>query len=186
MGASGRLAAGFDLVAFSGGKGMRGPQSAGLLLGRKDLIEAARMNAAPNGDTIGRGMKVNKEEILGMMAAIETYLKRDASGEWKEWERRAKVITGCIASVPTVKSEVYVPPIANHVPTVRLKWDKATLNLTADAVRKQLREGKPAIELVPASSPAADAMQEISVGIWQLQPGEVDVVAKRLKEVIKA
>ena len=177
---------GFDLVAFSGGKGMRGPQSAGLLLGRKDLIEAARMNAAPNGDTIGRGMKVNKEEILGMMAAIETYLKRDASGEWKEWERRAKVITDCVASVPTVKSEVYVPPIANHVPTVRLKWDKATLNLTADAVRKQLREGKPAIELVPSSSPAADAMQEISVGIWQLQPGEVDVVAKRLKEVIKA
>lgn len=176
---------GFDLVTFSGGKGIRGPQSAGLLLGRRDLIEAARMNCSPNSDSIGRGLKVNKEEILGMMVAVETYLKRDEKAEWKEWERRAKVIADCVANVPTIKSEIYVPPIANHVPTVRIKWDKATLNLTADAVRKQLRDGKPAIELVPASSPAADATQEINVGIWQLQPGEVDIVAKRLKDVIK-
>ncbi len=176
---------GFDLVTFSGGKGIRGPQSAGLLLGRRDLIEAARMNCSPNSDSIGRGLKVNKEEILGMMVAVETYLKRDDKAEWKEWERRAKVITDSVAGVPTIKSEVFVPPIANHVPTVRIQWDKAALNLTADAVRKQMREGKPVIELAPSSSPAADATQEIGVGIWQLQPGEVDVVAKRLKEIIK-
>ena len=95
------------------------------------------------------------------------------------------MITDCVASVPTVKSEVHVPPIANHVPTVRLTWDKAALSLTADAVRKQLREGKPAIEIAPSNSPASAATQEIGVGIWQLQPGEVDVVAKRLKDVIK-
>lgn len=176
---------GFDLVTFSGGKGIRGPQSAGLLLGRRDLIEAARLNCSPNSDSIGRGMKVNKEEILGMMVAVEMYLKRDEKAEWKEWERRAKVIAECLNSVPTVKGSVHVPAIANHVPTVKLTWDKATLNLTADAVRKQLREGKPAIEIAPSNSPASATTQEIGVGIWQMQPGEVEVVAKRLKEVIK-
>ncbi|MGH9840723.1 MAG: aminotransferase class V-fold PLP-dependent enzyme [Blastocatellia bacterium] len=174
---------GFDLVTFSGGKGIRGPQSCGLLLGRKDLIEAARLNCSPNSDSIGRGMKVNKEEIVGMMVAVEMYLKRDAAAEWKEWERRAKVVTDSVASVKAVTSEVYVPPIANHVPTVRLKWDKAALKLVADDVRKQLREGKPCIEITPGSSPADAATQEMSIGIWQLQPGEVEIVAKRLREV---
>ncbi len=174
---------GFDLVTFSGGKGIRGPQSCGLLLGRKDLIEAARLNCSPNSDSIGRGMKVNKEEILGMMVAVEMYLKRDAAAEWKEWERRAKVVTDSVASVKPITSEMYVPPIANHVPTVRLKWEKATLKLVADDVRKQLREGKPCIEITPGSSPAEATTQEMSVGIWQLQPGEVEIVAKRLREV---
>jgi L-seryl-tRNA(Ser) seleniumtransferase len=174
---------GFDLVTFSGGKGIRGPQSAGLLLGRKDLIEAARLNCSPNSDSIGRGMKVNKEEILGMMVAVEQYLKRDAAAEWKEWERRAKVVTDSVASINGLTSEIYVPPIANHVPTVRLRWDKAALKLVADDVRKQMRDGKPCIELTPGSSPAEAATQEMSIGIWQLQPGEVDIVAKRLREV---
>jgi L-seryl-tRNA(Ser) seleniumtransferase len=180
------LKLGFDLVTFSGGKGLRGPQSTGLLLGKKHLIEAARMNASPNGDTIGRGMKVNKEEMLGLLVAVEMYLKRDAQAEWREWERRAQVIAESVKKVATMKAEIYVPPIANHVPTVRLKWDKATLSLTAEAVRKQLREGTPAIEIVPASSPAAAATQEINVGVWQMQPGEAEVVAKRLRQVFQA
>ena len=180
------LKLGFDLVTFSGGKGLRGPQSTGLLLGKKHLIEAARMNASPNGDTIGRGLKVNKEEMLGLMVAVEMYLKRDAKAEWREWERRAKVIADSVKDVKTAKTEVYVPPIANHVPTVRINWDKAALNLTADAVRKQLRDGDPAIEIVPASSPAAAATQEINVGVWQMQPGEAEVVAKRLRQVFQA
>ncbi len=179
------LKLGFDLVTFSGGKGLRGPQSTGLLLGKKHLIEAARMNASPNGDTIGRGLKVNKEEMLGLMVAVELYLKRDAKAEWSEWERRAKVVAESVKNVASIKTEIYVPPIANHVPTVRIQWDKATLKLTADSVRKQLRDSTPAIELVPSSSPVANATQEISVGIWQLQNGEVDIVAKRLKEVLK-
>ncbi len=175
---------GFDLVAFSGGKGMRGPQSAGLLLGRKELIEAARMNSSPNSDSIGRGMKVNKEELLGMMVAVEVYLKRDSAAEWKEWERRAKLLCDTASKNSAIRTEVFVPPIANHVPTVRLKWEKAVLNLTADEVRRQMREGTPSIEIAPGSSPADAATQEFSIGIWQLQPGEVDVVARRLREVL--
>src|SRR5262249_33703324 len=145
-----------------------------------------RLNCSPNSDSIGRGLKVNKEEIVGMMVAVEMYLKRDAAAEWKEWERRAKVVSDSVASIKAVFSEIYVPPIANHVPTVRLKWEKAAMKLTADDVRKQLRESKPSIEITPGSSPAEAATQEISVGIWQMQPGEVDIVAKRLREVFSA
>ncbi|MBO0723707.1 MAG: PLP-dependent transferase [Blastocatellia bacterium] len=176
---------GFDLVTFSGGKGLRGPQSAGLLLGRKELIEAARLNTSPNSDSIGRGMKVNKEEMVGMMVAVEMYLKRDADKEWKEWERRAKVITDSVAGFKTISSEVYVPPIANHVPTVRLSWEKTALKITVEELRKQLREGKPAIEIAPSSSPASAEKQEMSIGVWQMQAGEVEIVAKRLREVFQ-
>jgi len=174
---------GFDLVTFSGGKGLRGPQSAGLLLGRKDLIEAARLNCSPNSDSIGRGMKVNKEEMVGMMVAVEMYLKRDAEAEWKEWERRAKLIVDSVAKVAAVKAEIHVPPIANHVPTLRLTWEKAALPLTADDARKRLREGKPSIEIAPNSSPAKAEKQEIGIGVWQMQPGEAEIVARRLREV---
>jgi D-glucosaminate-6-phosphate ammonia-lyase len=174
---------GFDLVTFSGGKGLRGPQSAGLLLGRKDLIEAARLNCSPNSDSIGRGMKVNKEEMVGMMVAVEMYLKRDAEAEWKEWERRAKLIGDSLAKVAAIKAEIHVPPIANHVPTLRLTWEKVALPLTADDVRKRLREGKPSIEIAPNASPAKAEKQEIGIGVWQMQPGEAEIVARRLREV---
>lgn len=177
---------GFDLVTFSGGKGMRGPQSAGLLLGRKDLIEAARLNCSPNSDSIGRGMKVNKEEMLGMMVAVEMYLKRDAEAEWREWERRAELIADRLAKVAAVKAEIHVPPIANHVPTVRLTWEKGALPLTADDARKQLREGHPSIEIAPDASPANAEKQEIGVGVWQMQPGEAEIVARRLRDVFGA
>jgi L-seryl-tRNA(Ser) seleniumtransferase len=174
---------GFDLVTFSGGKGLRGPQSAGLLLGRKELIEAARLNCSPNSDSIGRGMKVNKEEMVGMMVAVEMYVKRDAEAEWKEWERRAKLIGDGVAKVASVKAEIHVPPIANHVPTLRLTWEKAALPLTADDVRKRLREGKPSIEIAPNASSAKAEKQEIGIGVWQMQPGEAEIVARRLREV---
>ena len=81
---------GFDLVGFSGGKGLRGPQSSGLLLGRKDLIAAAKLNNSPNGDTLCRTNKVNKEEIIGMLVALETYLKQDHAAVWKDWEGRCR------------------------------------------------------------------------------------------------
>src|SRR5918996_4745516 len=109
---------GFDLVTFSGGKGIRGRQSAGLLLGRKDLIEAARLNAPPNGNTVGRGMKVNKEEMIGMLAALELYLAKDHAAEQKEFEGRAEAIRSSAASVPGVTAEIFVPEVANHVPHV--------------------------------------------------------------------
>ena len=115
---------GFDLVAFSGGKGIRGPQSAGLLLGRKDLIAAARLNAPPNGNTVGRGMKVNKEEIVGMLAALELYLEKDFAKEQAEFEKRAETVRSSAAAVSGVKAEVFMPEVANHVPHVRISWER--------------------------------------------------------------
>jgi D-glucosaminate-6-phosphate ammonia-lyase len=179
---------GFDLVTFSGGKGLRGPQSCGLLLGRRDLIEAARLNCSPNSDSVGRGLKVNKEEMVGMLVAIELYLKRDAEAEWKEWERRAKTLAESVAGVKAVTATTHVPPIANHVPHLKLAWEKGALKLSADDVRKQLRAGNPSIEIVPGSSPPASsaAPEEISFGVWQLQPGEAEVVARRIREIFQA
>jgi L-seryl-tRNA(Ser) seleniumtransferase len=167
---------GFDLVTFSGGKGIRGPQSAGLLLGRKDLIEAARMNASPNSDSIGRGMKVNKEELLGMMVAVENYVKRDHAAEWKEWEKRVKVIADAV-SLRGVETETFVPEIANAVPHLRIKWDQSKLSATE--VVKQLREGEPSIEVRPGSKDV------LEVAVWMLQPNEAQIVAKRIREVLK-
>src|SRR6266542_4114853 len=139
-------AMGFDLVTFSGGKGIRGPQSAGLLLGRKPLIAAARLNGSPNGNAIGRGMKVNKEEMVGMLAALELFVKKDHAAEWREWERRVKVIADSVAPVSSIKTESFVPEIANAVPHLRITWDEAALKLTAAEAVKKLREGDPSIE----------------------------------------
>jgi L-seryl-tRNA(Ser) seleniumtransferase len=170
---------GFDIVTFSGGKGIRGPQSAGLLLGRKDLIDAARLNGPPNSDTIGRGMKVNKEELIAMMVAVEVFTKRDHQADWKEWEKRCKTIGDSLASVSTVKTEVYVPEIANHVPHLRITWDPQVVKMSPSEVAKKLREGEPSIEVVPGSREA------LSVGVWMMQPGDTQVVARRIREVLK-
>jgi uncharacterized pyridoxal phosphate-dependent enzyme len=170
---------GFDLVVFSGGKGLRGPQSCGLLLGRKDLIAAARLNGPPNSDAIGRGMKVNKEEYLGMMVAIEQYTKRDHAAEWREWEKRVKVIADSVGPVQGVKTEPFVPEIANAVPHLRITWDAGSVKLTAREVVKRLREGDPAIELRPG------AKVGLEVAVWMLQPGEAQIVGRRIREVLK-
>src|SRR3989475_3430021 len=135
---------GFDLVAFSGGKGLRGPQSAGLLLGRKDLVAAARLNAPPNGNTIGRGLKVNKEEMVGMLAALELYLATDHVAERREFEARAEVIRSGVATVPGIKAEIFVPDVANHVPHVRISWDATAAGMTPADPRKALRDGETA------------------------------------------
>ena len=117
---------GFDLVAVSGGKGLRGPQGAGLLLGRADLIHAARLNTAPHSDTIGRGLKVSKEEMIAMMVALEVYLQRDHQADWREWERRVDMIREGLAAVLGVTTECFVPPIANQVPHARIRWISAS------------------------------------------------------------
>jgi L-seryl-tRNA(Ser) seleniumtransferase len=124
--------------------------------------------------------------MLGMMVAVEMYLKRDAAAEWKEWERRAKLMVDSVAKNNAIKSEIYVPPIANHVPHVKLSWDKAAFKLTAEDVRKQLREGRPSIEIGPSSPPPTAEKQEITVGVWQMQPGEAEVVAIRLHAVFNS
>jgi uncharacterized pyridoxal phosphate-dependent enzyme len=168
---------GFDLVTFSGGKGIRGPQSAGLLLGRKDLIEAARLNAPPNGNTIGRGMKVNKEEIVGMLAALELYLKKDHAREQQGFERRAETIRASAAAVGGVTAEVFTPEVANHVPHVRVTWDAAANGLTPSAVVDAMRAGEPSIA-IRSEGPA------LVIGVWMMRPGEDKIVAKRLRQVL--
>jgi L-seryl-tRNA(Ser) seleniumtransferase len=168
---------GFDLVTFSGGKGMRGPQSAGLLVGRKDLIEAARLNASPNGNAIGRGMKVNKEELLGMLVAVEAYLKRDHAAERADFDERAETIRKSAAAVPGVTAEIFVPEVANHVPHIRVTWDAAKLGLTPEDAIGLLRDGTPSIRVRPGT--------EVIVGVWMMRPGEAATVAKRLREVLE-
>ena len=172
---------GYDMVTFSGGKGICGPQSAGVLLGRRDLIEAARLNTSPNSDSIARGMKVNKEELVSMMVALEVYLKRDHAAEYKEFERRAKLIGDAVASLPSVRTSVDVPPIANRVPHLQITWDPSQIKITPLELKKQLAEGSPAIELNPSTD-----KDKAVVGVWMLQPGEAQVVAKRLREVLKS
>jgi L-seryl-tRNA(Ser) seleniumtransferase len=166
-------------VTFSGGKGLRGPQSAGLLLGRAGLIEAARLNTSPNGDTIGRGMKVNKEEMLSMLVALELYLRKDHAAEFKEWERRADAIRAAAISMPGVEAEIYVPPIANHVPHIRIKWDPQRIKLTPPEVQKELENGEPRIMV-------RNDEQSLQVGVWMMRPGDEKVVAKRLRQVLRS
>lgn len=168
---------GFDLVAFSGGKGIRGPQSAGLLLGPKHLIAAARLNGPPNSDTIGRGMKVNKEELLGMLVAVETYLEKDHDRERREFDARADTIRRAAAAVPGVQAEVFVPDVANHVPHVRVSWDAAVRGFTADDVIVAMRDGNPSIGIRQDD-------KGLFVGVWMLRPGEETIVARRLREVL--
>ena len=170
---------GFDLVAFSGGKGLRGPQSAGLLLGRKDLIEAAVMNNSANSDSLCRGNKVNKEEIVGMVAALELYLNRDHKAEWKQWERRCEQIAKEVKRVKTVKTEVFVPDLANMVPHLRVMWNHDKLGVTPEQVHERMSMGEPNIELRPG------AEEDITVGVWMMQEGDDKIVARRLREELQ-
>jgi L-seryl-tRNA(Ser) seleniumtransferase len=171
-------AMGFDLVAFSGGKGMRGPQSAGLLIGSKGLIAAARMNSSPNGNAIGRGMKVNKEELVGMLAAIERFVQLDHAAAGREFERRAEEIRRSAAAVSGVSAEVFVPAVANHVPHVRVTWDPSTPRRSASAIVRALQDGEPSI----AIRAEGDALV---VGVWMMQPGEEKVVGRRLRQELE-
>ncbi|MCK0189593.1 aminotransferase class V-fold PLP-dependent enzyme [Arenibacter sp. F20364] len=169
---------GFDLVAFSGGKGIRGPQSAGLLLGKKDLIKAARIHTPPRGSTIGRGMKVNKEEVLGMLVALEMYLAKDHEKEWELWENQIKLISDSALSVKGVQTEIHVPPYANHVPSLRIKWDSNLVKITPEEARKKLMEGHPAIATVGDK-------ETIGMTTWMMDPGQERIVAKRIREVLE-
>jgi len=171
---------GFDLVTFSGGKGLCGPQSAGILAGRMDLIEAARLNTSPYSDSLARGMKVNKEEMLGMLVALELYLKRDHAAEWKEWERRVKVIVDSVARIPSVKTSVDVPPIANHVPHLQVRWDQTRVKITPPEVMRRLREGDPSIEANPGTN-----REQLVIGVWMMQPGDAEVVARRVRAILE-
>ena len=169
---------GFSFVALSGGKAVRGPQSAGVLMGKADIIAGARLNNSPNSITIGRGMKVNKEEILGMYAALEMYVNQDHEKEWKMWEGRVDLITNAVNKIDSVTVTVSVPPIANHSPKMKIAWDPHKIKLTRGTLGENLRKGDPSIEMI---SWGGDE-NSIELTVFMLSEGEEKVVAKRLKE----
>jgi L-seryl-tRNA(Ser) seleniumtransferase len=170
---------GFDLVSFSGGKGLRGPQSAGLLLGKRKYIEAARMHTPPRGETIGRGMKVNKEEVLGMLAALELYLQKDHKAEWVMWEAQIKLISDNALKIKGVETEIHVPKYANHVPSLRIRWNQSLVKITPSEVRDQLKNGHPSIQTVGDNS-------TVGITTWMMVPGQERVVAKRVSEILSS
>jgi L-seryl-tRNA(Ser) seleniumtransferase len=174
---------GFDLVAFSGGKAIRGPNDTGLLLGRKDLIEAAKRNANPHCGTIGRMMKVGKEDMVALLAAVERFVRLDHAAEWKEFERRIGVIEAAVKAVPTVACERVVPPVANRVPHMQIAWDETRVKVTREQVTRALAKGDPSIRIGRVHGTGDTG---ILVSVLTLQDGEEKVVATRLAEILKA
>ncbi len=168
---------GVDLVAFSGGKGLRGPQNAGLLLGRKDLINIAATFQSPYSG-IGRDLKIAKETMIGMVAAIERYVKVDHAAEWKEWARQIDYMRGVLAKVSGVETG-YVPrEITNHVPRLWVKWDETAFNFSREDCFKALQDGEPSI--VPLRTPMG-----VTIVPWMMAPGQEKIVAQRLRELLE-
>lgn len=179
---------GFDLVCFSGGKGIRGPQNAGLLLGRKDLIELAAQNDNPNSDAVGRGMKVAKEQIVGMVAAVDWLLEQSNEGMEAEFLRSTAVIQRAVEKIPSVKTRIVTPPIANHVPHLIIDIDPKQIGITPLEVAETLRNGTPSIELNPATGTDGRGLMgtpnSIILSTWMLGDGEERIVASRLRSVL--
>jgi L-seryl-tRNA(Ser) seleniumtransferase len=179
---------GFDLVCFSGGKGIRGPQNAGLLLGRKDLIDLAVQNDNPNSDAVGRGMKVAKEQIVGMVAAVDWLLEQSNGGMEAGFLRSTAVIQRAVEKIPSVKTRIVTPPIANHVPHLIIDIDPKQLGITPLQVAEELRNGTPSIELNPATGTDGRGLMgtpnSIILSTWMLGAGEERIVASRLRAVL--
>ncbi len=173
---------GFDLIALSGGKAMRGPNDTGLLLGRKDLIAAAKVNANPNCGTTGRALKVGKEDMVALLAAVERFVKLDFAVERKEFERRIAVIEVAVKAVPTVACERIVPEIANHVPHLQIAWDESKVKITREAVTRALAEGDPSIRIGRVSGTGDKG---ILFAVHTLQEGEAEIVAARVAGILK-
>jgi L-seryl-tRNA(Ser) seleniumtransferase len=180
---------GYDLVSFSGGKGIRGPQNAGLLLGKKHLTDLAAANNNPNSDAVGRGMKVAKEQIVGMVAAVDWLLEQNDEADQAEYMRRADIITRMVKDVPTMKASVHIPEVANHVPHLMLTYDPAVVGIGPKQVQERLRNQQPSIELNPATGTSGrfgtlSTENTLVVGTWMLQPGEAEIVGRQLHVVL--
>jgi len=170
---------GYDLITFSGGKAIRGPQCAGLLIGRKELVANALLNNSPHEDTIGRSQKVGKEEIIGMVKALEVYLREDHDALAKEWQARLDGIAKQLAKIPGVSTSFFTPDIANHVPHMQITWD-SKISLTPKDVSKLMRGGKPSIVIG-----AGEERPGLTMNSFMLQPGEDKIVAEQLSRVLR-
>lgn len=181
---------GFDLVSFSGGKGIRGPQNAGLLLGKKYLTDLAHQNNNP-GEGVGRGMKVAKEQIVGMVAAVDWLLSHTEEDIQGDYQKRVDRIISMVKDVPSVKTQTVIPKIANHVPHLLIRFDPAVTGISTQQIVERLRAGKPSIELNPNTGHPpnqgipSDA-NTLVVGVWMLQPGEDEIVGRRIREVFRS
>jgi L-seryl-tRNA(Ser) seleniumtransferase len=170
---------GYDLIAFSGGKALRGPQCAGLLIGKKELIANALLNSSPHEDTIGRSSKVGKEEIVGMVKALECFLNDDHEALDKEWQRRLEAISKEITRVPGVTTSFHIPDVANHVPHMNIAWDAHKITLVPKDASDALRKGKPSIVLSGSET-------GLSMCSFMLKPGEESIIAAQLVQLFKA
>jgi L-seryl-tRNA(Ser) seleniumtransferase len=173
---------GFDLVAFSGGKALRGPNDTGLLFGRRDLIEAAKLNNNPYCGTIGRMMKVSKEDMIALLAAVERYMHIDHQAEWREWERRIAVLENALKDIPTLQAEQIVPPIANSVPHLIISWDEKRIKITREQLTASLAKSDPPIQI---GRVRGTGDKGVLLSVFMLQDGEDTIVAKRLREILQ-
>ncbi len=173
-----------DMVAYSGGKLLRGPQCAGLLLGRKDLLQAAWYNSAPH-HAFGRPMKVGKEEVMGMLAAVEVWVRRDHAAEWKQWESWCREIAASAERVAGVRAEVS-SSTGRVAPSPRLsiRWDAKQLGITAAEATKLLLDGTPRIVVPPARQRPGAAPESISISPVMMSPGDEKQVAERIFAVL--
>lgn len=169
---------GFDFVVVSGGKAIRGPQSAGLLMGKKKIIDGARLHMPPRGYNIGRGMKVNKEEIVGMYVALEHFMTADHDAEFKVWEEQIATIENAVKPVNGVSTKVFVPKLGNITPTLEVSWDKSVIKMTSKELLEKLRNGTPSIEVMPREE------NSINITVWVMKRGQEKIVAKKLKEAL--
>ena len=179
------LQAGATMVAYSGGKCLRGPQSAGLLLGRKDLVQAAWLHSAPH-HAFGRPMKVGKEEIMGMLAAVEQWVKRDYQAEYKVWESWLESISGKVTKVAGVTTQVQAPRgLSNHAPLLHIRWDGTKLGINGRDVEKILLETEPRIILSGARGGSRDAAESsVTIMPYMMTPADHTVVADRLYAIL--
>ena len=183
------LAKGADLVAYSGGKCLRGPQCAGLLLGRRSLVCAAWINSAPH-HGFGRGFKVGREEIMGMLAAVEAWTRRDHAAEQRTWHAWLEHIVSRLSGVPGVACEIRQPKgLSNRTPTLRVQWDPKVVPLTGDDVERVLWDAEPRIAVGGAGSFLPfppNAEPNVTIVPYQLEAGEERVVADALRAVLSA
>ena len=193
---------GLDMYTFSGGKGLRGPQCSGLLLGRKDLIGSAMLNSSPWEGAVCRAMKVGKEEIIGVLTAVETWLTTDLNVLNKEWSARVERIATLVKSVPHVETDISIPTDGNRYPTLHISWDEEKWGYTVKDCVQELRAGDPVIEvagadnpsIVPAvreGNPKPDEKEPKQRGKLELvsstiQPNEVLIVGQRIRELLSA